>query len=223
MTIVTIEEMKAIEDRGEQMGISKLMMMENAGANIADFLNTLTMRNRKSERIRILIIAGTGNNGGDAFVAARHLAYWKQRFEITLALVGKESDIHTKEARVNWMILRKVPSVDILEVRGLEQLPILRRLIAKSRIVITGIFGTGFRSEPREPHKSVIELVNKFRRPIKIAIDVPSGMNADTGKSVCGIESDVTITMHATKKGLLTLTGRKLAGKIVEVNIGVPL
>src|SRR5487761_1737233 len=112
---VSSSEMKKLEEKGEKLGISKMMMMENAGAAIARYtyehFEDWDSAKRSGRRLKITVVAGTGNNGGDAFVAARHLLYWKRKFRVSLILIGDEEKIQSLEARSNWEILRKIRAI----------------------------------------------------------------------------------------------------------------
>ena len=108
---VSTSEMRDVENWGVSLGVSKLMMMENAGHCIAEeVLKILSRRSVEKRRgVKVAFLAGTGNNGGDAFVAARYLSYWKSRgISIDVFLIGAENDIKAYEAICNWKILRNL-------------------------------------------------------------------------------------------------------------------
>jgi hydroxyethylthiazole kinase-like uncharacterized protein yjeF len=212
---LTTLEMTRREDRAVDMGLSRLTMMENAGSAVARFVvNTFETEN-------VLVVTGTGNNAGDAFVAARHLVYW-DKFKITLALVGSESDIHAEEALANWNILRKIPEVEKLEIDTPEKMALLKRAADASQVIIVAIFGTGFKGKPRELQASAINTIN-FSKATKISVDLPSGMEADSGNYEIAIMSDYTVTMDSPKVGMLASDkSKKACGKILAANIGVP-
>lgn len=219
-TPVSASEMRAIEDEGQKLGISKLIMMENAGNSIANYVHNLFGRHRNS-LVKIVAIAGTGNNGGDVFVAARHLSYWPI-YTLSVVLVGSENDIHAEEAKINWRILSQIPKIKKLVIDTQTKLDLFDKEIPNSIALIIGIFGTGFKGTPRDLQLGAIMGINRVKKPLKISVDIPSGMEADSGISNHAVKSDVTITMYAPKKGMLTPNGRKKAGKIVEANIGLP-
>jgi len=214
---ITSEEMRAKENRGVAIGISRLSMMEIAGGAIARFV-----ADRFSGKTNVLLVAGTGNNGGDAFVAARHLLYW-ENFEVTLALIGKEADIHKSEALTNWKILKKIPKADKMEIDSMEKSALFGKALVESQVVVSAIFGTGFRGKPKELQSSVIKMINDSKTT-KISVDIPSGMEADSGNYEIAVLSDYTITMDSPKIGMLANDkSRKVCGKIIVANIGVPL
>jgi hydroxyethylthiazole kinase-like uncharacterized protein yjeF len=225
---VTAEEMRSIEDRGVALGISRLVMMENAGHSIADEVKrilTPKLTQQGKSQVRVAFIAGTGNNGGDAFVAARHLTYWGTRkMTIELFLVGLEEDIRAEEALVNWKILKKQEERIRIHVIDTERkIRFLKEKLHEVDLMVVGIFGTGFHGEPRSIQKSAIEEVNENSRAKILSIDIPSGMEADTGNAKVAVRSDVTVTMHAPKVGMLVNEkARKMCGRIVVANIGLP-
>ncbi len=188
--------------------------MENAGSAVARFIAD------SFEEGNVLLVAGTGNNGGDAFVAARHLAYW-ENFNITLALIGKESGIQALEALTNWNILRRIPEVRKVEIDSLEKMTALKDLVEECQVIVSAIFGTGFKGKPRELQASAIKAINGSKATI-ISVDLPSGMEADSGSYEITVLSDYTITMDSPKVGMFANDkSRKACGKILVANIGV--
>lgn len=224
---VTPSEMRKIEEDGEAIGISKLLMMENAGSALVRFIfqNSASFaRKNGTGTLRVLFVAGTGNNGGDAFVAARHLAYWSDTFDISVVLLGRAEDVIANEAKVNLQILSKVPPVKLIEISSESLIRSVTEHLDVADVVVVGIFGTGFRGEPRPLQKGVIEMINKNTTAIIISVDLPSGLEADSGNSKIAVRSDFTITMHAPKVGMLANeASRNLCGHILIANIGVPL
>ena len=212
---ITVQKMIERENLGVSIGISRLMMMENAGNAISRFISD-------SGKTNVLLVAGTGNNGGDAFVAARHVAYGES-INITLALIGYESDIRAGEALTNWKILKKIPKVRLLELDSLEKMALLKKEVEETQIIVAAIFGTGFKGKPRELQSRAIDMINSSKAT-KISVDIPSGMEADSGNYEITVLSDYTITMDSPKIGMLANDkSRKACGKILVANIGVPL
>lgn len=218
---VSTATMKRLEDEGAAMGISKLMMMENAGSAVA---RTVIDCSGGKKRMRVLLIAGTGNNGGDVFAAARHLAYYHGMFSLDTIVLGSREDVRSPEAASNLKILEQIHSVRLNFIDSIENLSILQRKLSASNIVVVGIFGTGFHGEPRDLQKTAIEMVNRTVGPTKISVDLPSGMEADSGRSDYAVKSEITITMHRPKKGMIANTTAKSAcGRLLVANIGLPL
>ena len=213
---ITSEQMYKIEERGHnEIGITKSHMMENAGHGVADFIISKFKDNLKNKRV--VVVCGTGNNGGDGFVASRHLADF-YGIKLTTILLGLPKDLRTEEARTNWQILNKMSSIKIIVSNKLT--PAVKVAISSAHIIIDAIFGTGIKGVIREPYASAIELINRCRA-YKVSIDIPSGLDPNTGKvyHVC-VEAKDTVTFHRIKKGLLN--NKKHTGRIFIENIGIP-
>jgi NAD(P)H-hydrate epimerase len=208
--------MYRIEENGHSsLGMRRFLMMENAGHGVADFI-AARFRGRLKNR-KIVAVCGTGNNGGDGFVASRHLAGHGAR--ITIVLLGSPSDIKSEEAKLNWSIVEKMGSIEILfgEIVSDE----VRRVISNADVILDSIFGTGIRGQIREPYSSAIDAINSTRRAYVLAVDVPSGLDPNTGKphDKC-IKADATVTFHRLKSGLGR--GKKYTGTVYVEWIGIP-
>jgi NAD(P)H-hydrate epimerase len=213
---ITSEQMYRIEERGHnEIGITKSHMMENAGHGVADFIISKYKDNLKNKRV--VVVCGIGNNGGDGFVASRHLADF-YGIKLTTILLGLPKDLRTEEARTNWQILNKMSSIKIIVSNKLT--PAVKVAITSAHIIIDAIFGTGIKGAIREPYASAIELINRCGA-YKVSIDIPSGLDPNTGKvyHVC-VEAKDTVTFHRIKKGLLN--NKKHTGRIFIENIGIP-
>lgn len=206
---ITVKQMMQIEENGHQMGFLRKFMMENAGAVAARYL-TENFPDISSKKI--LVFAGLGNNGGDAFVVARHLAGFG--CNVRVILLGSPDKIKTDEAQTNWKILEKMNSVDLIIASDVSDLDI------KADIVVDGILGTGISGKIREPYASAIDLINKSKT-FKLALDVPSGLDPDTGNASdkC-VNADVTITFHKMKVGMPKR--KDICGAILVEKIGIP-
>lgn len=214
MSALTPEQMRRTEEKAERMGVSRLLLMENAGKAVADFI---AGRMGSPER-KIVVVCGTGNNGGDGLVAARHLASYG--FPVTVFLLGKVEDVKTPEASHNLGIIRGMNSVRLITISTPSFSDELKKSVEEADVVVDAIFGTGIRGELKEPHASVIDLLNSSRA-FKVAVDVPSGLDPLTGE-ICGraVKADVTITFHRIKRGLLERTEH--TGPVIVANIGIP-
>ena len=198
-----------IEENGHQMGFFRKLMMENAGASAA---LRIVERYPDLSTKKVLVFAGLGNNGGDALVVARHLAGYG--CNPTVVLLGNPDKIKTEESRSNWKILEKMNSVNLIissDANAINQKP---------DIVIDGILGTGISGNMREPYATAIDVINRLQS-FKLAIDVPSGLDPDTGNvSDKCVKSDITVTFHKMKIGMPKRTD--LCGKIYVEKIGIP-
>lgn len=192
MSLITAEEMKALDINCKYFGLLPLQLMENAGAALAD--EVMKMASGK----RIAIVAGRGNNGGDAFAAARHL----RGFVTTIYLIGRSRDISTEEARRNWKILERL-GFSLIEIEDADDMP-----LRECDLILDAIFGTGVRGPIRGIEAKAIDAINSSSRPI-ISVDVPSGLG--TNKTV---KPDLTITFHKPKPGI--------PGTMRVADIGIP-
>ncbi|MCX9084914.1 MAG: NAD(P)H-hydrate dehydratase [Candidatus Methanoperedens sp.] len=208
MQTITSSRMAAIDANCDYLGINRLVLMENAGAAVARAVK---------ERIstgKVVIIAGKGNNGGDAFVAARHLS----RYDEKVLLLGRKEEIKTPEALTNWNALEK-SSISLTQVRDSKTFD--RTLIEDTDIIIDGIFGTGVHGLIHEPESTAIDLINKSGAFV-ISIDVPSGLDPDGGKFAKSVKANLTLTFHKMKVGLMTPHSGECAGEIRVIDIGIP-
>jgi hydroxyethylthiazole kinase-like uncharacterized protein yjeF len=218
VSAVSTEQMRQIEDDAVSIGISRMLMMENAGAAIAQFI-----RQNFRGKTRLVFVAGTGNNGGDAFVSARHLAFWGADFEVSVVLAGSADEIRAPEAKSNYAILKKLPTIRVSQISSLSETDQLSHVLGRTDLLVVAIFGTGFRGEPRDLQGRIIRMINETDNIPKISVDVPSGLEADTGNFVNAVKSDFTITMDAPKIGMVrNQRARDLCGRILVANIGVP-
>ncbi|MEM2978022.1 MAG: NAD(P)H-hydrate epimerase [Candidatus Hadarchaeales archaeon] len=207
---ITSEEMGRVDEESEKFGVPRALLMENAGSSVARFL--LRTFGRKG----VLLFCGTGNNGGDGLVAARHLASYGCRTEVVM--VGDPSKIRTPEARLNWEVVRKMDSVGkrtVLSPRDLEGLG-----GEDFGVVVDAMLGTGVKGELREPYLSSVRWINRSGLPV-VAVDTPTGLDPSTGK-ICGeaVKATFTLTFHRMKKGLLMAP--HLTGTVLVEGIGVP-
>jgi hydroxyethylthiazole kinase-like uncharacterized protein yjeF len=223
---VSSKEMREIEEKFVQAGVSRLMMMENAGAELARFVIRILPLLRASQKLdprqsaRVLLIGGTGNNGGDVFVAARHLRFWRPYVKPRPILLGREEDVKAEEARHNMGVLKSIGE-EIKPISSIQDLPTLQSDLRDSEIAIVGIFGTGFKGDPRELQRRAIELINDNDNAIVVSVDIPSGLDADSGQFDVAVASDYTVTMARPKLGMIASPeAAKLCGEIVVANIG---
>lgn len=207
---ITPEQMALEEKKAVEHGITVLQMMENAGSGVADVIGK---RFGPLVQKRVLVVCGTGNNGGDGFVAARHLH--DKGAAVTVLLVGKPDSIRTEEARRNWMALNtEKASADTPE--AVNAFP----AFDACDIVVAALTGTGMRGALREPLKTAVERVNSAHA-VRVAIDLPSGLDPITGRAMpVAVKADVTVALHKPKIGLKN--ARIYTGEIVVVPIGVP-
>jgi hydroxyethylthiazole kinase-like uncharacterized protein yjeF len=201
-------ESRRIDENCVALGVSKLLLMENAGCAVATCVKNKFNDLHLQRKGKVVVICGLGNNGGDGIVAARHLS---QNFDVYVILVGNECSIKTEEARTNWNILKKLDiSIKLIDGNSMfnRESPLTR--LDEFDVIIDGIFGTGIHGTIREPESSIIDLLNASTT-FKISIDVPSGYG--TNKAV---NANYSVVLHRPKVGILL--------KQFEVaDIGIPI
>jgi len=205
----TSREMRAIELNAEYFGVSRLQLMENAGHQVA-----LEVASRFKTDKSITVFCGLGGNGGDGFVAARHLLSLGFRTEILLA--GKASEIADKAALENWNVLLSLKNA--VPIREVYDSTLVPKITAE--IVVDALLGTGAKGKLRPPILDLVKAINSSRT-FKIAVDVPTGVDSDTGE-VLGdaVKADLTITFHRAKSGFEN--AKKYLGELVVKQIGLP-
>lgn len=197
MKIYTSSQIRELESQAEKYGVTRLLLMENAGKAVSDWVKRVY---DPAFRPNILVVCGLGNNGGDALVAARHL---KDVSKVTVLLLGQPEEIKTDEARQQWEIT-KLMKLRYITARTREDLNGVKRKFENADIILDGIFGTGVRHPIREPFSTAIQLMNKSSA-LKVSIDIPSGIDPDTGEAGgCAVETDLVITFFGVKKGMVT-------------------
>ncbi|RLF00275.1 MAG: bifunctional ADP-dependent NAD(P)H-hydrate dehydratase/NAD(P)H-hydrate epimerase [Thermoprotei archaeon] len=213
MEPLTTSEMRSLELNAEYLGVDRLLLMENAGAAVAR-----VVKREAGPGGKVVVLCGPGNNGGDGMVAARHLA---DAFHVEVVLIAHPSRIRSSEARRNLEALRSMASTIALHVDPRGELAC--SLIKGANAVIDAIFGTGLRGPVASPYREVIEEVNRVAEPLKVAVDVPSGLNPDTGEvHGVAVKADVTVTFHAPKPGLLKPSAKEYVGELIVEPIGIP-
>lgn len=216
MKVVTAAEMRRIEDQAiSGLKIAGELLMENAGAAVARA--ALAMVGPAGGR-KVLIVSGKGNNGGDGYVAARHLA--SAGIPVSLAMVGDPGQI-SGYARTNYDIVINM-GLPLSIIREATDLAQLSSLAAAADLVVDALLGTGVRGPVGGVTAEVIRIVNESGTPV-LAVDLPSGVDADTGE-VCGVavKARQTVTFGFWKRGLLLYPGAEFAGEVRVADIGLP-
>ncbi|UCE99633.1 MAG: NAD(P)H-hydrate epimerase [Planctomycetota bacterium] len=215
--VMTREEVRAFDSWAiNTLGIPGAVLMENAGRSCSEFIKE---KLAGVARPKVCIFCGTGNNGGDGYVIARHLL--NSGFEVVVVLCGDRGKI--KEAAKT--------NLDVLE--GLGQ-PIEELRLEKDNIgehvesfacdcdmVVDGLFGTGLSGRLSDKYKELIEGINGLNYPI-LAVDIPSGLDCDSGAVLgAAIRARWTVTFVAVKKGFTTEAATAYTGEIYVASIGV--
>jgi NAD(P)H-hydrate epimerase len=195
---------RAVDD----YGMASIVLMENAGRGVADGLCTLGIAGR------VVVCCGSGNNGGDGFVMARHLDL--RGYEVGVLLFCDPQRLQG-DAALNYRVLVK-SGVPIGRPSPLE----FERELTGAAWAVDALLGTGARGEPRPPLDAVIDRINTAAIGV-VAVDVPSGLDCDTGEpSRHTIEAAHTFTFVAEKPGFLVSGARRYTGMLHVVDIGAP-
>lgn len=206
----------------EEIGVPGMVLMENAGRAVAEVTMRLLRRRgvAKRRRHRVVIVCGKGNNGGDGFVAARHLL--NRGVSVVILLACREADVpsDTDGGRNYRILTRKAdPLLVISDVERLAEWPAMLR---GASCVLDALFGTGLDKPVSGLLKEIIELINRCRRPV-VAIDVPSGLDCNTGEPLgIAVRADVTVTFAAPKVGFFCGRAKEFVGRLVVADIGIP-
>ena len=199
------------------LGIPGVVLMENAGRSCAELIKDKLTGVADP---RVCIFCGTGNNGGDGYVIARHLL--NSGFGVTVVIVGDRSKIKA-DAKIN---------LDILERLGqpIEQLNLtdgdipgrVRTFAADADMLVDGLFGTGLSGQLSDGYRQLIEGINAQNRPI-LAVDIPSGLDCDTGRPLgAAVRASYTVTFVAVKSGFtFAKRAAQYTGEIFVASIGV--
>ena len=216
MYLVTASEIQKMDKLTiESFGIPGRILMENAGRGATEiFFEKFGDVTAK----RVAVAAGRGNNGGDGFVIARYLA-WKQ-VKVTVYLLSKKTVIKG-DAAANLKLLDSL-NIPVIEIDDKKAFAKHRTSMAHQEIWVDAILGTGLRSQVKGYFRQIIEFINSLNKPV-FAVDIPSGLNADTGQP-CGacISAQATATFAFAKTGHILFPGADYTGSLEIVNIGIP-
>lgn len=195
--MISAMEMRVLDRNAQHFGVSILDLMENAGKAVADS----ALQDLSASGKRVLVVCGTGNNGGDGFVAARHLA---KTATVTVLLARPPDQISTAEARTNF--------TRIQDVRTLEGLDKSEAAMAEADVIVDALLGIGTEGSLREPYATLIREMNASGKPL-LSVDVPSGLGSDPV-----VRPKVTVTMYDAKDGMTA----ENSGTIRIADIGIP-
>lgn len=207
---ITSPEMRALEINAEYYGVSRLQLMETAGRNIAEEIAARF----KPKKTKVAIFCGQGGNGGDGFVAARHLTCLGFKVEVILA--GKASNIADESARSNWLALQPLKNaINIREVYDSTLIPDV-----KAEVIVDALLGVGLKGKLRPPILQLVEKINETKAFL-VAVDVPTGINSDSGEVLgTAVKANLTVTFYKAKPGLTKASN--YTGELVVKDIGLP-
>ncbi|WP_146443511.1 NAD(P)H-hydrate epimerase [Botrimarina colliarenosi] len=210
------EEVRAFDrDAIERLGLPGVVLMENAGRGCVEVLERLGVGGP------VLVVCGKGNNGGDGFVIARHLAV--RGYDCRVALGADPADL-AGDARVMFEALTHC-GVPILDESGVNAGLMLQELDALSRDaawIVDALLGTGVKGSPRPPYDTLIDWMNG-EGGRRLAVDLPSGLDCDTGEPGSPtVRADHTCTFVAPKVGFANPAAAEFLGELHVLDIGAP-
>ncbi len=200
--MIQSREIHVLDGNAAYFGVPAMQLMEHAGKGVADYILHRFGKTKKS----VLLFCGTGNNGGDGFVAARYLA---KQFQVTVFLIGKKADIRTDVAQKNFQRLDK----EAITIYERDALPSLDKLLNSHDIIVDAMLGIGLSGELREPYRTIVTKINSIVKKPVIAVDVPTGVGMNIA-----LTPTETITFHDAKVGM----NKTNCGTITIVDIGIP-
>ncbi|SFJ73629.1 NAD(P)H-hydrate dehydratase [Thermoflavimicrobium dichotomicum] len=213
MYLVTAQEMRRLDHYAiDTLGIPGVVLMEHAGKAVAEKITA-----RFPEPKTAVVLCGTGNNGGDGWVVARHLLFagWK----VYPWLIGKEEKL-TPDARVFYDVCCRLNPVFTDSSNQLAQ---LKQHLQSAQVIVDALLGTGFKGELRQHVQDVTSLVNQHPDAWVMAVDIPTGVDADTGAvSRESIRAHQTVTFGYPKWGHYLRPGADYCGDVSVVDIGLP-
>lgn len=215
MYLVTAEQMRQVDRAAiEELGIPEMVLMENAGKAVVEFLQEQFPDLVKKS---VTIVAGAGNNGGDGLVVARYLHRMGVAVKVFIAAERELSP----SAKQNYEILAKLP-VKIYWLDSENSMHLLKVTVNYSDILIDALLGTGVNREVTGRAEQIIDIANR-RSCLKVAVDVPSGLNSDTGE-IWGrcLKADYTVALAQPKRGQMLNKGLRYCGQVVVKDIGIP-
>ena len=216
MKVATAEQMQDLDRKAiETFGIPGSVLMENAGREATEVICQTFPDIRK---MKVAILAGKGNNGGDGFVIARYLL--NQRIPAKVFLLTNP-EVLRGDAEINFRIFKRMKG-DFLPLPSSKDYDKIKKDLEKYDLFIDGIFGTGLDAEVRGYYREVIGHLNALQKPI-VAIDIPSGLDANTGKPLgTAIRATLTVTFGLPKVGQLVHPGPEYVGALKVVDISLP-
>jgi NAD(P)H-hydrate epimerase len=221
MKAITSEQMRELDHiASSEFEIPGFELMRRAGQGVAATVEYLADRARGGEAF-VQLIAGRGNNGGDVFAAALFLH--EDEFEVEVLLAGSASDVRGDALR--HLSKMRAAGIPLIELPTKESWEDALRDAGSGEIIVDGVLGIGIKGPPRGPIAGAIHYINKIADDnLIVSIDVPSGLDADTGDTPGeAVTADITVTIGMPKIGLLTQKAIPYVGSLDVIGIGIPL
>ena len=221
MLLVTADEMQDMDQKTiHSFGIPGLVLMENAGRGAVE---ALLLKINAWDIKKIAVITGRGNNGGDGFVMARYLM--EKGFKVTAFLLASKEAVKG-DARVNLRLFEilcgRSPGSSLVEIETEAEFKTNKSRMLHHDLFIDAILGTGLNAALRGVIKDAVELMNASKKPV-FSVDIPSGLNADTGKPLgTAVNAFATATFAFAKAGHILYPGNIHTGELSIIDIGIP-
>ncbi len=221
MLLVTAKQMQNMDGYTiNGLGIPGRVLMENAGRGAVDMF---VRKFSPDQGTRVGMVAGRGNNGGDGFVMARYLM--EMGVPVTMFLLSRKEKV-AGDAAANLTLAQQLlehhPDSKLIEIPDADALKKNRAALVHQDLFIDAIFGTGLNDQVRGFFKEVIQLLNQTGRPV-FAVDIASGLNADTGKPLGeAVRASATATFAHAKAGHILYPGNEYTGDLEVIDIGIP-
>ncbi len=216
--VMTRAEVRSVDRWAiEELGLPGVALMENAGRSCAELVMAKLPSKQAS---RVCIFCGTGNNGGDGYVIARHLL--NAGHSVRVVLCGDREKVRG-DARINLDVLTALgETVEILDPSGADAADLVASLAQGADLLVDALFGTGLQGPLRDNYRILVDAINALDVPV-LAVDIPSGLDCDTGEPLgTAIRASWTMTFVAIKKGFVVSEGaRQYTGEIHVASIGV--
>jgi hydroxyethylthiazole kinase-like uncharacterized protein yjeF len=215
--VMTRDEVRAFDAWAiNTLDIPGVVLMENAGRSCTGLIED---KLKGIANPKVCIFCGTGNNGGDGYVIARHLI--NRDIRVTVVVCGDRNKIKG-DAKINLDILERMgETIQQLNPADRDIAEQVERFSAGIDIIVDSIFGTGLRGQLSEEYRHLLECINSRNCPI-LAVDIPSGLDCDTGEPLgTAINAAWTVTFVAVKKGFTSTTASQYTGKIFVASIGI--
>ncbi len=214
INVLSSSQMKELDSRTiREFNLPARVLMENAGQACARIIQKSYGFSIKGG---VLVLCGTGNNGGDGAVIARWLSY--AGIEVTIFQIGKGR--LSPESKANLECCRAL-NIPVIDIDGEKDLTLVSELIESFAIVVDAIYGIGFKGEPLPWISELFEIVSDCNS-IVVSVDIPSGLDADTGFAENCVMADATLCIESYKLGNILGEGRVCCGDIIIVPIGIP-
>jgi len=215
--VMTRDEVRAFDKWAiNTLGMPGVVLMENAGRSCAELIKEELSDVKEP---KVCIFCGTGNNGGDGYVIARHLL--NSGFRVTVVVIGDSNKIKG-DAKLNLDILERLGQrIERLNLRDGDIPGRIESFAAGADMIVDSLFGTGLAGRLSDEYKELIESINAQNCPI-LAVDIPSGLDCDSGQPLgAAIRATYTVTFVAVKKGFTSRSAAQYTGKVFVASIGV--